>query len=130
MDKIEAFGIIPIRRGQILLIKHQKGHWAFPKGHPDAHEAPQETAQRELQEETGLKVVHFLNHTLQERYTFDQIEKTVTYFLAEVEGEVRLQKAEIAQYRWAGFDEAIALATFPECKHLCRRIKNLFAASG
>ena len=40
-----SFGIIPIRyvdkRVEFLLIKHQLGHWGFPKGHPEGSETAQ-----------------------------------------------------------------------------------------
>lgn len=43
---------------EILLIKRGvapgKGHWALPSGFVEAHELPEETALRELKEETGL----------------------------------------------------------------------------
>ncbi|MBR6598855.1 MAG: NUDIX domain-containing protein, partial [Oscillospiraceae bacterium] len=43
---------------EILLIKHiNSGHWSFPKGHIEANETEQETALREIKEETGIDVV-------------------------------------------------------------------------
>ena len=40
----------------VLLIKHKKGHWAFPKGHVEAGENLKQAAERELKEECGLKI--------------------------------------------------------------------------
>jgi bis(5'-nucleosidyl)-tetraphosphatase len=39
---------------EYLLLQYGAGHWDFPKGHIEAGETQQETAHRELQEETGL----------------------------------------------------------------------------
>ena len=130
----QAFGIIPLREKnrawETLLVKHQKGHWAFPKGHPEPGEMPQETALRELKEETGLKVKHLLpKEPLKEFYIFKQegklVEKTVTYYLAEVEGEVTLQREELEACRWLSFGEAAKLATFPESKKLAEKARYL-----
>lgn len=122
-----SYGIIPIRRKgrgwETLLVKHGKGHWAFPKGHPEKDESPQEAASRELFEETALRVARILpREPLKEFYTFKHegrlVEKSVLYFLAEVEGEVQIQAREIEDFRWVSFEEASKLATFPEAKTL------------
>ena len=39
---------------RVLVICHRYGgHWAFPKGHVEAGESEEETAMREVREETG-----------------------------------------------------------------------------
>lgn len=38
-----------------LLIQHSAGYWELPKGHIESGESWQQTALRELQEETGIK---------------------------------------------------------------------------
>ena len=44
---------------EILLIKHVKsGYWSFPKGHVENGETEEETAKREIKEETGLSVTN------------------------------------------------------------------------
>ncbi len=129
-----SFGIIPLRcignQWETLLVKHQKGHWAFPKGHAEPNETPQETALRELKEETGLSVKGFLHvEPLREFYVFKRegilTEKIVTYFLAEAEGEVRLQKEELEDFCWLSFEEAKKRATFPESKALAQKAARL-----
>ena len=42
---------------RVLVICHRYGgHWAFPKGHVEAGESEEETAMREVREETGAQV--------------------------------------------------------------------------
>lgn len=51
-----AFVIDPYTK-KILLIKHKKNkRWTQPGGHIESHEVPEETALREVYEETGLRV--------------------------------------------------------------------------
>jgi len=40
---------------EILLIQDTKDRWTIPKGHIEEGETPKETAEREINEETGLK---------------------------------------------------------------------------
>lgn len=56
-----AGGVI-FRRGkdnqvEILMIQDAKDRWTIPKGHIEEGERSEETARREIQEETGLKEV-------------------------------------------------------------------------
>lgn len=114
----------------MLLVKHGKGHWAFPKGHPEPGESHQETAERELEEETGLRVKRLLfSEPIQEQYHFQDrgrlIYKEVTYYIAEVSGKVKLQAEEISDYKWATIEESFSLITFNEGKKLIEKTKLL-----
>ncbi len=127
----KAFGIIPLHKQgtfewRVLLVHHQKGHWGFPKGHGKRGEKPHVSAERELLEETGLKVVHFLPHPeIKEHYKIDAEEKEITYFLAEAEGHVLPQLAEIQEAEWFTFAEAEERITFHEGKETCRKAQAL-----
>lgn len=131
-----SYGIIPLQRGegewQVLLVKHGKGHWAFPKGHPEVGEGSRDAAIRELYEETGLRVLSFLDFPPQEEnYSFYKgghlIDKIVTYFLAEVAGNVSIQEEEIADYKWISVEKAHEMTTFSEGKTLCLKIATLLS---
>ena len=61
MKKEKSCGAIVYRQRdswvEVLLIRHKNGgHWAFPKGHVEKQETEEETALREIREETGLTV--------------------------------------------------------------------------
>ena len=43
-----------------LLLHYAGGHWDFPKGHVEAGESEEQTAKREIQEETGISSIEFL----------------------------------------------------------------------
>jgi ADP-ribose pyrophosphatase YjhB (NUDIX family) len=46
---------------EILLIQDSKGRWTIPKGHIEEGETPRQTAEREINEETGLKEMKMLD---------------------------------------------------------------------
>lgn len=46
---------------QILLIKDAKHRWTIPKGHVEPGEEPRQTAEREINEETGLQEMKVYN---------------------------------------------------------------------
>lgn len=46
---------------EILLIQDAKNRWTIPKGHIEEGETAKDTAEREIQEETGLKEMKVLN---------------------------------------------------------------------
>lgn len=108
---------------------HQ-GHWGYPKGHPGAGESPKQTAERELQEETGLAVSKYLSEgTFEEHYMFKDkgflIDKTVTYFIAEVTGTTRIQAEELADAKWVTLKDASDLLTFKEAKNVLQKVRIL-----
>jgi 8-oxo-dGTP pyrophosphatase MutT (NUDIX family) len=90
--------------------------WTLPKGTPDPHETIEETALREVAEETGL-TVRITGPLDSIEYTFVQsgrrIHKTVHYFLMEpTGGDLARHDHEFEQVRWIDFDEAAATLTF------------------
>ncbi len=131
--KDEAFGIVPIFAAEadtlFLLVQHQAGHWAFPKGHANPGESPAETARREFEEETGISDFQMLEEpSFAESYSFvkngEQVEKTVTYFLGFVNSmEVVVQEEEIQNHAWTVFEEAVKLITFDENRRMFGRVK-------
>lgn len=129
MKKEYSYGIVPLRffrkKWQILLVHHHSGHWAFPKGGAEGGESPQQTAERELQEETGLKIQKILSaDPVTEHYMFtfkDQlISKTVQYFIALVKGKVVIQELEIKESQWLSLSEAMERISFKEGKRICQ----------
>lgn len=132
-----AYGVIPLaKKGgvwNVLLVKHSKGgYWCFPKGHSTEGESHRETAIRELKEETGLNIKQFISsEAFVERYSFERngkdIEKTVSYYVAEVFGDVCLQEEEISDGKWVPLFEASSHVTFPEAQSLCRQVYSLFS---
>ena len=55
-----AAGVIPVRDGQVVLVRRamnpSRGAWVFPGGYVDRGECIEDAARRETWEETGLRV--------------------------------------------------------------------------
>ena len=90
--------------------------WTLPKGTPIPGETLEETALREVCEETGL-TVRILSPLDAIRYTFVQrgtrIHKTVHYFMMEpTGGGFECHDHEFEEVRWISFDEAAGLLSF------------------
>lgn len=92
------------------------GTWTLPKGTPDPGESIEETAVREVEEETGLRV-RIVAPLPSIDYSFVQggarIHKTVHYFLMQpVGGDLARHDHEFERVRWARFEDARSLLTF------------------
>ena len=78
--------------GLHFLLVHQKnGYWSFPKGHMEAGETEQETAMREIREETGLDLKLIDGFRSTEEYDLahegkPDVIKQIVIFLAEYDG--------------------------------------------
>lgn len=97
-------------KDQILLIKHVNGgHWAFPKGHVENNETEDETALREIREETGLSVT--LDTKYRKVVTYNpkhNVIKDVVYFIAIADNsDTVAQEEEISRIKWVDIDDAI-----------------------
>jgi phosphohistidine phosphatase SixA/8-oxo-dGTP pyrophosphatase MutT (NUDIX family) len=100
-----------------VLVVHRPSYddWTFPKGKSDPGETAQETAVREIGEETGLRVR--LGHPLQQiSYPVSGGTKQVSYWAARVVGPDAdtpfVPNKEVDEIRWIGHREARDLLTF------------------
>lgn len=132
--KTKSCGIIPIlkeknKKIKFLLVQHNSGHWSFPKGGIKKGETEIETAQRELKEETGIIAFEILNNIwFTKKYSFKKdgqsYDKTVRYFLAWVKNpKIKLLKPELQNYKWAEFEKAMEIITYPSAKNIIKKIK-------
>lgn len=90
--------------------------WSLPKGTPNGGETTEQTALREVEEETGLQV-RILKPVDSIQYFFVQggrrIHKTVHYFLMEpIGGDLAGHDHEFDEVRWFGLAEAEAVMSF------------------
>jgi 8-oxo-dGTP pyrophosphatase MutT (NUDIX family) len=91
--------------------------WTLPKGTPSRGESVEETALREVAEETGLEV-RIVAPVGPIEYFFTQdgtrIHKTVHFFLMEaVGGDLAGHDHEFDEVRWVPIETARTMMTFP-----------------
>ncbi len=120
MKKEKSCGAVVYRKGkdgtEILLIQHKNGgHWAFPKGHVEKNETEEETALREIREETGLKVK--LDTGFRQSVTYSpkpEVMKDVIYFAAKADADAKAkaQEEEVDAFCWAKPEKANELVTY------------------
>ncbi len=110
---------------RILLIRHQNGgHWAFPKGHVEQDETEEETALREIWEETGLRVELDMGFRHVTTYSPKEgVMKDVVYFAAKADTkQVKAQEEEVTGIRWCKPKEALETVTYDNDREILRAV--------
>ncbi len=104
---------------KFLLIRNKRSaHWGFPKGHIEPGESEEDTAIREVYEETGLNINIIPGFVKKSEYTIQgKIEKSVSIFLAETdEVDYKLQEEEIEECGWFCYEEALRILNYENDK--------------
>lgn len=117
--------VCKIQDGDIytLVIRQNDGHWGFPKGHVEDQETEQETARREVREETGVKI-RFIDGFREETHYSPRpgVQKDVVYFMANPDGgKLCAQEEEISELHWVRLVDAAALLTYDNDANLLRK---------
>jgi 8-oxo-dGTP pyrophosphatase MutT (NUDIX family) len=101
------------------------------KGTPDAGETMEETALREVREETGLEVelqepISSITYWFADRENAVRYHKTVHFFLmAPVGGDTSLHDPEFDVVRWFPMDEALKILIYPNETAVMRQANEL-----
>jgi len=122
MEKHHSAGGVLVNNNKFYLIfKYTKNEWKLPKGHVEEGESLQETALREVKEETGFKNIQFISDKPinEVNYTFHEngkeINKTVTYFLFKTDEVLNNQTKEMVNEElrgdWFNYEEALLKST-------------------
>jgi 8-oxo-dGTP pyrophosphatase MutT (NUDIX family) len=128
-DEIVAAGGIVIDAatagGPLVLLVHRPKYddWSFPKGKAEPNETIEQTAIREVREETGLtcRIIRALQPI---RYSYERRQgetrpKIVYYFLMEpAGGGPAVNSHEIDRAEWLAADEANRLLSYEHDKGL------------
>ena len=114
-----------------ILVEYMvQGHVSLPKGHIEEGETEEETALREIREETNL-IAH-IDGTFRHEVTYSPMEgvqKTVVFFAASVENisVARPQKEEVNELRWIGIHYAIKEMTYDTDKEVLHHAASYLA---
>lgn len=135
---VSAGGVVYRKRqGRLEVVlcgRTRTATWNLPKGTPDDGETIEETARREVREETGLEVEIEapLGHI---EYWFygssRRIHKRVYFFLmSERGGEFSNHDPEFDVVEWFAIDQAFESLTFPTEAEVVRRAMDSLATEG
>ena len=98
---------------EILLIQDAKNRWTIPKGHVEPGEEPKQTAEREIQEETGLqemKVYNWLGKVnFRYRRSHTLVLMTMHIYLVEGKGDTDKLQGEdwLTDIKWLASADAV-----------------------
>jgi len=114
-----------------------EGVWALPKGNLDPGEKPEETAVREVFEETGVQG-HLVEKLGDVKYTYtrrggERIFKIVSFYLlragrgriGDIEERMRI---EVAEVRWLPLDDAPRLLAYGGEREMVQKARDRFGS--
>ncbi len=147
-----AGGIVfRLRNGhyEVLMIKDSYGRWTFPKGHVEGNETLEETATREIAEETSLEEVSLqrvtelgeIDYWFTSSFDSDKaaagsgqepatIHKYVTYYLFEAPADSfpKPQAGEVEAIEWVSLADIDDYNGYEDNEELIEKTKGLLTA--
>ena len=119
----KSCGIIVVNQDRVLLLHYPSGHWDFPKGHVDGEEQEEETARRELFEETGINDIIVIDgfrfatsyHYRRGRHIYH---KKVVYFLGKTLVNDVTISHEHQGFQWCHWRDCMETLTFINSKSI------------
>ena len=123
----KSCGVLPYRqsgrqREYLIVFEAFSQCWSLPKGHMEAGETEQETALRELWEETGLTAQLDTSRTAMIEYPISPIaRKQVVFFPGQVSGTPKTRAGEIDGFKWVTASE-LKDYLFPDTVQACKKL--------
>jgi 8-oxo-dGTP pyrophosphatase MutT (NUDIX family) len=112
-----------------------KTHWGFPKGRVEKGESLEDTAKREIKEETGIEETEILEgfkETIKYFFRWEgkNIMKFATFLLAKTENEVVKISWEHEGYKWLEYKDALNQLTFDNSKEILKKANDFLLRKG
>jgi 8-oxo-dGTP pyrophosphatase MutT (NUDIX family) len=138
-QRVTSAGGVVLQDGEegpevLLCGRESDGLWALPKGTPEPGETMEETARREVREETGVDVE--VTATVGDiRYWFSRPKegvrflKTVRHYLMrQIGGDPSLHDHEFDEVRWFPAQQALKLLTYQNEARILRQALDVAAS--
>lgn len=139
MPAEHSAGVIIFRKEEgnklYLLLHYRSGHWEFPKGHIEKGEEEKEAAERETEEETGIKDIIFIEGFREAIKYFFRVEKrtifkTVIFYLAQTKTKrIKLSREHIG-FKWLSYKQAQKQLTFKNAQKIIEKADNFLSEKG
>ncbi|MCX6764570.1 MAG: NUDIX domain-containing protein [Candidatus Nealsonbacteria bacterium] len=112
--------------------KAPKEYWDLPKGHIEKGEKLEETAKREIEEETGLKEIKFIpgfKETIKYFFKFKEknIFKIVVFFLVKTKAKKIKISFEHLGFKWLSYEKALNQLSFKNAKEILKKADNFLS---
>ena len=103
-----------------------KDYWDLPKGHIEKAETLEDTARREVKEETGLSDINIISgfkETIKYFFRWEgtNVIKFVTFYLAKTEAKDVKISSEHIGFEWLAFKEAIKRLKFKNARQILKK---------
>ena len=114
---------------EVALIR-VRDRWCLPKGHVEQGEGTQETALREVREETGLEgkavaklgdITYWHTNKTKEGETIRIFKRVYFYLIRCLKGDVRRHDEEVEEACWLPIEEAIKRLSYPTERRMVRQ---------
>ncbi|MFA5931514.1 MAG: NUDIX domain-containing protein [archaeon] len=99
--EVRVAGLIFNKKNELLLIKNPVGSWGTPIGHMEKNESFKKTLNREVKEETGIKII-ILTQMKTQKFGNSIVIPFVCNYKS---GNIKLQKEEALDYKWIKINE-------------------------
>jgi 8-oxo-dGTP pyrophosphatase MutT (NUDIX family) len=128
LEVISAGGIV-VRDNKILMLKKKNGDWVLPKGRIEKGETLEETALREVKEETNVEAeiydyIGVTTYSFSNYWThYELVEKSVSWYLMRyIKCELKpLRKEGFVEAKFVDLEEVLMIAKYEDEKKIIRR---------
>ena len=134
----KSCGAVVFRRNgetEYLLLQYKPDHWDYVKAQVERTESEEETAIRELEEETGITDARFVEGFKEEINYFYRrqgrtVHKKVIFFLIQTkESNVKLSYEHLG-YEWLNYEKALEKLTFTSAKNVLAKAHQFLRKQG
>ncbi|HLD31613.1 MAG TPA: NUDIX domain-containing protein [Patescibacteria group bacterium] len=124
----KSSGGVVINNGRVILVSQRRtGTWSFPKGHWVSGETSEETARREIHEESGVRKLQFIKDlgTYQRGTTYrPDILKEISLLQFQTDEEIlEPEDKENPEAIWVPLAEVESRLSYEEDKAFWQKIK-------
>ena len=139
--EISSGGIVYRRRKGVteVAVIRVRNKWRLPKGRVEKGEGLQETALREVREESGLEgrvvaklgdITYWYTNKTKEGETIRIFKRVYFYLIRYLKGDVRRHDDEVEEACWLPIEEAMKKLSYPTERETMRKAMILLGGAG